>query len=112
VLLTVSIFVLIPEQGRAALGTELLILSVLVLAVSLRLQWRTMHRMEPRLRRPWGMRLIVLNSATVAIGFAGGALILGRLGGFLWLVITILVNLVWSTYNAWSLTVGAADGHE
>ena len=30
-------------------------------------------------------------------------------GGFLWLLPTILVCLVWSTYNAWNLTITAAE---
>jgi hypothetical protein len=38
VLLTVAIFVLIPEQGRLPVGIELLALSVLVWVLSLRLQ--------------------------------------------------------------------------
>jgi len=50
VLLTLSIFVLIPQQGRMALGIELMVLSILVLIVGLRLQARTLRRLHVRHR--------------------------------------------------------------
>lgn len=55
------------------------------------------------------MRLIGLDSATLCITFAGASLLTGRMGGLLWLVPTILICLIWSTYNAWSLTIDAMD---
>ena len=109
VLLTVAIFVLIPEQGRLPVGIELLALSVLVWVLSLRLQWSTVHRLPKRQRRSWVMRLIGFDSATLCVTFAGASLITGRMGGLLWLVPTILICLIWSTYNAWSLTIDALN---
>jgi CHASE2 domain-containing sensor protein len=47
--------------------------------------------------------IVALNGATVAIAIAGLGLVMRSLGGFLWLVPTILTCLLWSTYNAWSL---------
>jgi len=108
VLLTVAIFVLIPEQGRVALGVELVVLSVLVLGVILRLQSGTLHRLPARSRRSWRRRLAGLDSSIFAITMAGVGLVTGRLGGILWLLPTILICLVWSTYNAWSLAIDAA----
>lgn len=105
VLLIIAIFVLIPGQGRVALGIELLAVSLIVLAVSLRLQSSTLHHLPAHRRRGWGWRLIGLNGATVAIAIAGVGLVTRRLGGFLWLVPTILTCLLWSTYNAWSLLI-------
>ena len=107
-LLTVAIFVLIPEQGRVALGSELCVLSILVLAVTLRLQSRTVRQLPLNQRGSWRRRLIGLNSATVSITVAGLGLVTGRLGGVLWLLPTILICLVWSTYNSWSLAIDAA----
>ncbi len=49
-----------------------------------------------------------LNSATLTITIAGASLVTGRLGGLLWLLPTVLICLVWSTYNAWSLTIHPA----
>ena len=111
VLLAVAIFVLIPEQGRLALGIELVVLSGLVFVVILRLQSETLHRLPARRRPSWRRRLIGLDSAVLAITMAGVGLIAGRLGGILWLLPTILICLVWSTYNAWSLAIDAATTH-
>jgi hypothetical protein len=105
VLLTVSIFVLIPQQGRVALGIELILLGIIVLVISIRLQAGTTRRLPARSRRRWIVRIIGLNSATLAITLAGASLVIGKLGGLLWLVYTTLYCLVWSTYNAWNLTI-------
>jgi len=94
-----------------ALGIELIVLSMLVWVLSLRLQARTVHQLPRRRRRSWMARLIGLDSAILGITLAGAGLVTGRLGGFLWLLPTILICLVWSTYNAWSLTIDAIDRH-
>ncbi|HUL48688.1 MAG TPA: hypothetical protein VLT79_01600 [Gemmatimonadales bacterium] len=107
--LVVSIFVLIPQQGRVPLGIELLVTSLVVLALGLRLQARTVRRLAPRRRGPWIRRLIIVNSATLAITIAGVSLIIGRLGGMLWLLPHVLICLLWSTYNGWKLMIGVAD---
>ena len=112
VLLTVAIFVLIPEQGRVALGVELLVVSIIVWGLSLRLQWRTVHVLPVERRRSWIGRLIGLDTAIVGITLAGAGLVTGRLGGFLWLLPTVLICLIWSTYNAWSITIDAMDTRE
>lgn len=109
VLLILAIFVLIPGQGRVALGIELLALSMVVLVVSLRLQSRTLHHLPAHRRRAWRIRLIGLDSATVAIAIAGVGLVTRGLGGLLWLVPTIMTCLLWSAYNAWSLTIRGMD---
>lgn len=72
-LLTLSIVVLIPQQGRVALGVELVALSLVVLVVSLRLQARTMRRIPLRHRRRWMVRALGLNTSTIAITCAGAS---------------------------------------
>jgi hypothetical protein len=109
VLLILSLLALIPEQGRAALGIELLALSVLVFVVGLRLQANTLHRLPARRRRFWRVRLIGLNTATLAITIAGAGLLIRGLGGLLWLVLTVLICLLWSTVNAWNLVIHARE---
>lgn len=109
VLLIIAIFVLIPGQGRVALGIELVVLSIVVLAVSVRLQLGTLQHLPAHRRRSWGKRLIVPNSATVGIALAGTGMVTRGLGGLLWLVPTILICLLWSTYNAWSLMIRGMD---
>jgi len=111
VLLTVAVFVLIPGQGRVALGVELVVLSVLVFAVILRLQSETLDRLPAGRRRSWRTRLWGLDSSVLSITMGGVGLVTGRLGGILWLLPTILICLVWSTYNAWSLAIDAAATH-
>ena len=109
VLLIIAIFVLIPGQGRVALGIELLVVSILVFVVSMRLQSSTLQHLAAHRRRAWRMRLIGLNGATLAITIAGVGLVTRGLGGLLWLVPTILTCLLWSTYSAWSLAIRAMD---
>ena len=113
VLLVVSIFALIPQQGRIALGIELILLSVVVLTIAFRLQSKTLHRLPAENRRRWMIRVVAATSAALAIGISGASLIAGHSGGLLWLVHTTLYCLVWPTYNAWSLTIrlpGALEG--
>jgi hypothetical protein len=95
-----------PDSGRGGgARSNSLAVSIIVLVVGLMLQSSTVHHLPAQRRRAWELRLIVLNSATVAIGIAGVGLIMKGLGGLLWLVPTILICLLWSTYNAWSLTI-------
>src|SRR5262245_7634586 len=77
VLLTLSILVLIPKQGRVALGIELIGLSFVVFLISLRLEARTTRRLPARYRRRWLVRLVGLNTATLAITLTGASLIVG-----------------------------------
>jgi hypothetical protein len=114
-LLTLSILVLIPQQGRVALGIELVVLSLIVLAISLPLQAKTTQRIPERHRRRWMIRAVGLNTSTLAITLAGASLLVGRRGGLLWLIYTTLYSLIWSTYDAWSLTIrlpGALEGEQ
>src|SRR5512134_2657528 len=53
VLLILAVLVLIPEQGRVALGIELLVLSILVFVVSLQLQSSTLQHLPAHRRRAW-----------------------------------------------------------
>ncbi len=71
-----------------------------------------MHALPAQRRRSWIGRLIGFDTAIVGITVAGAGLVTGRLGGFLWLLPTVLICLIWSTYNAWSLTIDAIDRHQ
>src|SRR4029079_11426655 len=79
VLLVVSIFVLIPEQGPLPLGIELLAISAIVLGVSFRLQSSTLNRLHHTHRGSWRRRLLGLNGATLSIAIGGVGLVTGRL---------------------------------
>jgi hypothetical protein len=105
VLLMLSIFSLIPGQGRVPLGIELIALSAIVLVIISRLQAMTVHRLPERNRGRWTLRIIAATSITVVLGISGTSLIAGRYGGLLWLIPCALYCLVWPTYNAWTLTI-------
>jgi hypothetical protein len=105
VLQLVSIFVLIPQQGRVALGAELVVLDVAVLSLVSRLQSMTVHRLPVQNRRRWTIRIVLGTSVTVVIGISGVSLIVGRHGGLLWLIPVALYGLIWPTFNAWILTI-------
>jgi hypothetical protein len=58
----------------------------------------------------WALRLLLLDLGTLPTILAAGiSLILGRFGGLLWLVPTILIDLLWSINNARLLVVQVAE---
>lgn len=107
-LLVVALLVLIPGQGRDALGIELLGLAAVLVAVSIRLQGQTIRRLPPGGRARWAIRMLPVNLATAAIVVAGASLLAGTGGGLYWLVPTVVVYVLRSALNAWDLVVEAA----
>jgi len=85
-LLVLAVIVLIPGQGRLALGGELLGGGLLLEAFGVRLQSETISSLPDERRGPWTVRLVPLHLATLAIPVAGASLLLHRFGGLLWLV--------------------------
>ena len=110
VLLVMSVIVLIPKQGRLALGWELLALFVVLVVLSAWLQSRTVLRLPPDRRLRWVQRTAIFNFGTLAIALAGFGLVTQTLGGMLWLVVTVVIYFVWSALNAWTLVTRAATG--
>jgi modulator of FtsH protease len=109
ILVVLAMIVLIPRQGQRALGWELLVAGIVLEVFGLRLQTETLIGL-PAARRPhWMVRLVPLHLATLAVPIAGASLLLGRYGGLLWLVLTVLVYILWSIGNAWALIVQAAS---
>ncbi|MBV9019454.1 MAG: hypothetical protein JOZ71_01935 [Ktedonobacteraceae bacterium] len=108
-LLALSIFLLIPGQDRRFLGGELIAESLIIAVMSIRLQLQTLKNMDAGRRMHWAMRLVVLNLGTVTILIAGISLTIGQFGGLLWLVPTILIDLLWSLNNVWLLVVRVAE---
>src|SRR5439155_437365 len=72
----------------------------------------TMAVSKPMRRRSWIGRRIGFDTGIVGITLAGVGLVTARLGGLWWLLPTVLICLIWSTYNAWSLTIDAIDRHQ
>ncbi|MBV9021270.1 MAG: hypothetical protein JOZ71_11200 [Ktedonobacteraceae bacterium] len=107
-LLVLSIFLLIPGQDRRVLGGELIAGSLIMAVVGIRFQLQTLKKMDAGRRMRWAMRLLVLNLGTLTILIAGISLTIGQFGGLLWLVPTILIDLLWSLNNVWLLVVRVA----
>jgi len=105
VLVILGALVLIPDQTRQVLGTELLAYGAIVAGITYRLQSNTVRRLPESERSAWLLRDMVYNVGTVAIAVAGIGLLSQRLGGLYWLVPTVFIFFTWSSLNAWSLLV-------
>jgi modulator of FtsH protease len=108
VLLVLSIFALVPGQDRQVLGAEFLVFGGLIIALSIYLEGQTLKRIEIGRRSRWLLRDMVFNVGILGIPVTGTSLVLGRYGGLFWLVPTVLIFFVWSSTNAWVLTLSAA----
>lgn len=108
-LLVMALLVLIPGQGRNALGIELLGLAAVLVALSVRLQRQTIRRLPPGGRARWAIRMLPVNLATTAIIVTGASLLAGTGGGLYWLAATVVVYVLRSALDAWALVVEAAE---
>jgi hypothetical protein len=108
-LLVLGLLVLIPGQGRGALGVELLGAAAVLVAISIRLQSQTIRRLPAGGRVPWTLRMLPVNLATVAIAVAGASLLAGAGGGLYWLAGTVIVYILRSALDSWALVVEATD---
>jgi modulator of FtsH protease len=110
ILVLLAVIVLIPAQERRVLGVELLALGVVLVGLSVRLQSRTVRRLRGGRRLEWVARILPFNLATLAVLVSGGSLLAGRFGGLYWLIPTVLIYLLRSVLNAWTLLVQVAQG--
>jgi hypothetical protein len=103
-LLLLSVVMLIPGQGQAALGAEILVLGLAMLALQLRLRLGLSRGAEDPLS--WTLiPLIVVLAGTVPMMIAGISVLAGAGGGLYWLVAEIVLALVGAMSNAWVLLV-------
>ena len=109
-LLVLSILVLVPGQSRAALSVELVGFGILLFAVGVPVQRRTLARMTGAQRRFWLGRLVVLDLDTAGFVVGGASLAARAGGGLFWLVPTVLVYFLWAATNAWVLVLHDIDG--
>lgn len=108
-LLVLGLLVLIPDQGRDALGIELLCAAVVLVVISIPLQRQTIRRLPTGHRAYWAVRMLPVNLATIAIAVAGASLLADAGGGLYWLVGTVVVYILRSALDAWALVVEATD---
>lgn len=103
-LLLLAVFVLVPGQGRVALGVEVLVLGT-VLAAALLLRRLRLPR-NPGEPRTWTVvPLAVILAGTVPMIVAGVSLLAAAGGGLYWLVAEIVLGLTGALTNAWILLV-------
>jgi len=103
--LITAIFLLIPGQSRDVVGTEVLIVG-LVLAVGL-FQLNSLRRKAPqRTMLMWaltsGTPLVLIPVPTI---LAGLGLLLDSLGGLYWVPVAVLAAIVFGLATAWALLI-------
>jgi len=103
-LVLLSVFMLVPGQGRIVLGIEIgglgVVLGTILLINRLRLP------RAPGDPRTWSLvPLIIILAATVPMTVAGISVLAGAGGGLYWLVPELLLAFAGSMLNAWILLV-------
>jgi modulator of FtsH protease len=106
--LTASTLLLVPGQGKGAVGVELLLVALAtwgcVVAIQL-VRLRSWGTMSPDLRQPFVLRVVLGQIATLLLVVAGIAVLAVGLGGLYWLVAGMLFSIVVALFEAWVLLV-------
>jgi hypothetical protein len=106
--LTASVLLLVPGQGRGTVGALVLAVGLAtwgwVVAIQLlRLQdWGTMR---PDLRQPFVLRVVLAQIATLPLVVAGITVLTGGLGGLYWLVAGMVLSILVALFEAWVLLI-------
>jgi hypothetical protein len=96
-------FGLVPNQGAAGLGVELLATGLWVVAVTSGIQWRARKHRHPQSRPLW--RVATNQLPAFAFVLCGSFLIAGRTGGIYWLVPATILSFGGGVFNAWILLI-------
>jgi hypothetical protein len=106
--LTASILLLVPGQGRVMAGAEVLVVGLTawgcVVSIQL-LRLRSWQTMPSDLRRPFVVRVGLGQIATLPLMVAGIAVLVGGLGGLYWLVAGMIFSILVGLFDAWALLV-------
>ncbi|HUJ05889.1 MAG TPA: hypothetical protein VLX31_07250 [Streptosporangiaceae bacterium] len=103
-LLLVSIFVLVPGQGRTALGAEILGLGLVLAGLMLPRRLGLPRDADDPLI--WTLvPILVITAGTVPMIAAGISVLAGGGGGLYWLVAEVVLALAGAIVNAWILLV-------
>jgi hypothetical protein len=104
-LLAISALMLVPQATRTA-GVEVIVISVSLLATTLRSQTTAIQRADPKQPRSWHVsRVMATAPAGIPAVVGGVSLILQAGGGFFWLAAAELLGIAGATYNAWVLLI-------
>jgi hypothetical protein len=107
--LTASVLLLMPGQGPAMVGAEVLAVGLAtwgwVLAIQL-LRLRSWGTMRPDLCRVFLLRMALGQQiATLQLVVAGIAVLVGGFGGFYWLVAGMVFSILVALFGAWVLLI-------
>ena len=106
--LTASLLLLVPGQGRVMVGAEVLVVGlaawgwILVIQLALLRSWQTMG---PDLRVSFVVRVAMGQIATIPTIVAGIAVVAGGLGGLYWLVVGMAFSILAALFEAWVLLI-------
>jgi hypothetical protein len=103
--LIVSTLVLVPDQPRAALGTELLVTGLLAWSILVVIHARAVRGRIGPLRPVLVGRIVMAQVAVLPFLVAGVSLLLQAGGGLYWLVPGVVLCLVVAVFNAWVLLI-------
>ncbi len=103
-LLLLSVFMLVPGQGRIALGSEICGLGVVMAAGLVTRRLRVPREADEPLTWSLAPRLVILGGTIPMIG-AGISVLAGAGGGLYWLVPELILGYAGSIANAWILLV-------
>jgi hypothetical protein len=103
-LLLLSLFVLVPGQPRAVLGSEIGALGLVMAGILVPMRLRVPRQAdEPR---EWSLvPLLVILGGTVPMIVAGISVVAGAGGGLYWLLAELILGYVGAIINAWILLV-------
>jgi hypothetical protein len=106
--LTASILLLVPGQGKGAVGVEVLAVGLAVwgwvVALQL-LRLRNWGTMSQNLRQTFVLRVALGQIATLPLVVAGIAVLAVGLGGLYWLVAGMIFSILVALFEAWVLLV-------
>jgi hypothetical protein len=106
--LTASVLLLVPGQGKGTLGAEVLAVGLAtwgwVVAIQL-LRVRGWQTMSPDLRQAFVLRVMLAQIATLTLVVAGIAVLAVGLGGLYWLVAGMIFSILVALFEAWVLLV-------
>jgi hypothetical protein len=102
--LVVSTLVLVPDQPRAALGTELLVVGLVAWSILVVIHVRAVRGWVPS-RSVLAGRVVMAQVAALPFPVAGASLLLQAGGGLYWLVPGVVLCLVVAVFNAWVLLI-------
>jgi hypothetical protein len=103
--LIVSTLMLVPDQARAALGTELLVTGLLAWSILVGIHVKAVRGRIGPSRPVLVGRVAIAQVAVLPFLVAGVSLLLRAGGGLYWLVPGVVLCLVIAVLNAWVLLI-------